>query len=73
MIEGPIIRQKDHDDYTDFITSSAIRHKVMKHINNLPEEERDAQREKLKVLYKMGISWKGIQVAMIGSHHGSKN
>jgi hypothetical protein len=73
MIEGPIIKEKDHDSYTDFMTSNAIRHRVMKHINNLPEEERSAQREKLEVLYKMGISWKGIQVAMIGSHHGSKN
>jgi hypothetical protein len=63
----------EEDEYTDFMTSTAIRHKVMSHINNLPEEKRDAQREKLKVLYKMGVSWKGIQVAMIGIPYESKD
>ena len=71
--EKLIIKADSHDDYTDFMTSNAIRHKVLKHINNLPEREQEAQREKLKVLYKMGVSWKGIQVAMIGIPYESKD
>jgi hypothetical protein len=71
--KGPIIKQIDYDSYTDFMTSNAIRHHVMKYINNLPEEKRDDQREKLKVLYKMGVSWKGIQMAMIGIPYESKD
>ena len=64
--EKLIIKADSHDDYTDFMTSNAIRHKVLKHINNLPEKKQEAQREKLRVLYKMGISWKGIKVAILG-------
>jgi len=63
----------DEDSYTDFMTSTAIRQKVMSFISSLPLEERDAVREKVIVMYKMGISWKGIKVAIIGGAHGSKD
>jgi len=67
MTDKLIIREADHDDYTDFMTSNAIRHRVTSHINSLPVEEQEATREKVKVLYKMGVSWKGIKVAILGS------
>jgi len=63
----------DEDSYTDFMTSTAIRQKVISFISSLPLEERDAVREKVIVMYKMGISWKGIKVAIIGGAHGSKD
>ena len=63
----------DEDSYTNFMTSTAIRQKVVTFINTLPEEEKVIQREKLRVLYKMGISWKGIKMAIIGGAHGSKD
>jgi len=63
----------DEDVYTDFMTSTAIRQRVMDFIGKLPVEERADAREKVKMLYKMGISWKGIKLAIMGEQYGSKD
>ena len=63
----------EEDAYTDFMTSTAIRQRVMGFIGKLPVEERADAREKVKMLYKMGISWKGIKLAIMGEQYGSKD
>jgi len=63
----------DEDAYTDFMTSTAIRQRVYGYISNLPKESREPAREKVKMLYKMGISWKGIRLAIMGGKNESKD
>ena len=63
----------DEDSYSDFMTSTAIRQRVMGFIGNLPVDERTAAREKVKMLYKMGISWKGIRLAIMRDTYGSED
>ena len=63
----------DEDAYTDFMTSTAIRQRVYGYISNLPKESREPAREKVKMLYKMGISWKGIRLAIMGEKNESKD
>lgn len=60
----------ENDEYTDFMTSQAIRSKVYQHIDNMEWAERAAARDKLVVLYKMGVPWKGIMKALLGDSHG---
>ena len=63
----------DEDSYSDFMTSTAIRQRVMSFISSLPLDERDAVRDKVLVLYKMGVSWRGIKLAIIGGAYGSED
>jgi len=63
----------DEDSYSDFMTSTAIRHQVLQYISDLPLEQREAVRDKRDVLYKMGVSWKGIKLAIMGGDYASED
>jgi hypothetical protein len=68
-----LLTDNEEDHYADFMSSMAIRKQVQDHIARLPEDMKQTVRDKRDVLYKMGVPWRGIRLAILGDAYGSKN
>jgi len=63
-----LLTNEENDHYADFMTSMAIRSQVQEYIAKLPEDQKEAVRNKRNVLYKMGIPWTSIKKAIMGNN-----
>jgi len=60
-----LLTNTENSHYANFKTSMAIRSKVQKYIAELPEDQKEAARNKRDVLYKLGVPWPSIRKAIM--------